>query len=433
MPRRNLLILFLVAVVAVLCRQRVQSNPYPRVLGNAMTKIDELALDPVGDQKLFEGAMYGMLSQFDENTMYLPPQQQAAFNQALDLQFAGIGIKMILDPKTKQLIVGYPLVGSPASQAGMLVGDKIVRINGTSTRGMSLRDAFMLLRGEPGTKVTLSVVHPGDEKPIDLTLLRNEVQETSVIGDTCQPNGDWNYFLDGHDKIGYLRITCFTERTASELHEAIKWLLDHGMRGLVLDFRGDPGGYLPAAVAVCNLFVDKGEIVTTRGRNGVVGTRYVADGNAPFSDIPIALVVNQDTASAAEIVAACLQDHHRAKIVGQRTFGKGTVQELIDLGPGCGGMKLTTKSYWRPSGKDIRRPPGATDKGIWGVSPDKDGKLVLTKKEHDRWQAWRNARDLHQPLLDELDDNKNPKPFVDRQLQRAVESVEKEISQRKTP
>lgn len=284
-----------------------------------------------------------------------------------------------------------------------------------------------------GTKVTLSVVHPGADKPVEITLVRKEIQETSVMGDTCKPDGSWNYFLDGHDKIGYLRISCFTGQTASELHKAIKWLVEHGMRGLVLDLRGDPGGYLPAGVAVCNLFIDKGEIVTTRGRNGVVATRYVADGKAPFPDIPIAVVVNQDTASAAEIVAACLQDHHRAKIIGQRTFGKGTVQELIDLGAGCGGMKLTTKSYWRPSGKDIRRPPGATDKDNWGVSPDKDCSVVLGKKESNRWQAWRTARDLHQPMLGELDDQKNAKPFVDRQLQRAVECVEKEASQRKTP
>ncbi len=432
MPRRNLLILFLVAIAAVVCRQRVQNNPYVRVIGGAMTTIENRALDPVGEKKLFEGAMYGMLSQFDQNTTYLSPKHLTALNEALDLQFGGIGVRLLIDPKTKQLIVGYPVQNSPASRAGIVVGDRIVRIDKTSTRGMSMHDAFVLLRGKPGAKVTLSVLHPGAAKPVEIPLVRNEIQQTSVLGDTCNPNGSWNYFLAGHDKIGYLRISCFTYQTANELRKAIDWLKAQGMRGLVLDLRGDPGGYLPAAVAVCNLFVKKGEIVTTRGRGGVVCDRYVADGKAPFPNVPIAVIVNQDTASAAEIVAACLQDHHRAVIVGQRSYGKGTVQDLIDLEPGCGGMKLTTKSYWRPSGKDIRRPPGATAKDHWGVSPNKGCKVVLNEKEFDRWQEWRNARDLHQPFPEEPGEKKTAKPFVDRQRQRAVECVEKEAAQGNT-
>jgi carboxyl-terminal processing protease len=432
MPRRNLLILFLVAIVAIVCRQRVQST-CQRVLVGAMTKIENSALDPVGEQKLFEGAMYGMLSEFDENTTYLAPEHLMAFNEVLDLKFAGIGVRLIADAKTKQLVVGYPVANSPASRAGIVVGDKLLRIDKASTRGMSLHDAFVLLRGEPGTTVMLSVLHAGAAKPVEIALVRREIQEESVLGDTCNPDGSWNYFLAGHDRIGYLRISCFTDQTANELRKAIEWLKARGMRGLVLDLRDDPGGYLPAAVAVCDLFIKKGEIVTTRGRGGVVCNRFVADGKAPYADFPLAVVVDQDTASAAEILAACLQDHHRAAIVGQRTYGKGTVQDLIPLQPGCGGMKLTTKSYWRPSGKDIRRPPGATAKDDWGVSPDKGCKVALSKSEYNRWQAWRNARDLHQPVADEAADKKNDRPFVDRQRERAVECVEKEAAQRKTP
>ncbi len=340
---------------------------------------------------------------------------------------------MIADPKTKQLVVGYPVANSPASRAGIVVGDRILRIDKTSTRGMSLQDAFTLLRGEPKTTVTLSILHPGAAKPVEIPLVREEIQGESVLGDTCNPNGSWNYLLEGHDRIGYLRISCFTDETAKELRRAIDWLKAQGMRGLVLDLRDDPGGYLPAAVAVCNLFIKSGEIVTMRGRKGVVSESFQADGTAPFADIPIAVIVNQDTASAAEIVAACLQDHGRAAIVGQRSYGKGTVQELINLDPGCGGMKLTTKSYWRPSGKDIRKPPGATAKDEWGVSPDKNCKVVLDKNEFNRWEAWRIARDLHQPSFDEAAAKKDAKPFVDRQLQRAVEYVEKEATSRRGP
>ena len=433
MPRRNLLILFLMALMAVLCRQRVHDSPYTHVLAGAMNTIENRALDPVGDKKLFEGAMYGMLSEFDENSMYLSPKDLTAFNEALDRQFAGIGVTMIADPKTKQLVVGSPVPNSPASRAGIRVGDRILRIDDTSIRGMSLHEAFLLLRGEPRTTVTLSVLHQGAAKPVEIALVRENIQVESVIGDTCNPDGSWNYFLEGHDRIGYLRVSCFTYQTADELRKAIEWLKTQGMRGLVLDLRDDPGGYLPAAVAVCNLFIKKGEIVTTRGRSGTVGDRYLADGRAPFTDFPMAVIVNQDTASAAEIVAACLQDHHRAVVVGQRSYGKGTVQELIDLEPGCGGMKLTTKSYWRPSGKDIRRPPNVKANDDWGVSPDEGCKVVLGRGEFNRWQGWRNSRDLHQPMLDDPADKKDAKPFVDRPRQRAVEYVEKEAARRKTP
>jgi carboxyl-terminal processing protease len=261
--------------------------------------------------------------------------------------------------------------------------------------------------------------------------VRQIVQVESVLGDTRNPNGSWNYFLDGHNQIGYLRISCFTDETPNELRQCLARMIKQGMRGLVIDLRDDPGGYLSAAVAVCNLFVKNGEIVTTRGRGGQIRESHSADGRAPFTDFPIAIVVNQETASAAEIVAACLQDNRRAVVVGQRTYGKGTVQELIDLERGCGAMKLTTSSYWRPSGKDIRRAHGATAKDDWGVSPDEGCTVALAKDEFNRWQVWRNSRDLHQPIPDEALDKKDAKPFVDRQRLRAVEYVEKEAANRK--
>ena len=342
-------------------------NPYARVLAGAMTIIENRALDPVGDKKLFEGAMYGMLSQFDENTTYLSPKDLATFNEALDLQFAGIGMTMIVDPKTKQLVVGSPVANSPAARAGI----RRRRQNPADRqdqhpRNVAARTLPCCCAASRTRRSRSPCSTRAPRKPVEIPLVRENIQGESVLGDTCNPDGSWNYFLEGHDRIGYLRVSCFTDQTADELRKAVEWLKAQGMRGLVLDLRDDPGGYLPAAVAVCNLFIRTGEIVTTRGRGGIVGDSYPADGDAPFTDFPMAVIVNQDTASAAEIVAACLQDHRRAAVVGQRTYGKGTVQDLIDLEPGCGGMKLTTKSYWRPSGKDIRRPPDATGQGRLG-------------------------------------------------------------------
>jgi carboxyl-terminal processing protease len=246
------------------------------------------------------------------------------------------------------------------------------------------------------------------------------------LGDTRNPDGSWNFFLEGHDRIGYLRITSFTDDTPGELKKALERLTARDMRGLVLDLRNDPGGYLAAAADVCDLLVRSGVIVTTRRRGGRVGRTYVASGNAPFTDFPIAVVVNQETASAAEIVAACLQDHHRAAVVGQRTYGKGLVQELIDLPSDCGAMKFTTSSYWRPSGKDIQRPREATDKEQWGVSPDEGCKVVLTPEEFTRWQLWRRKRDVFQPAAKNGTAAQEAKPYVDLQRRRAVEWVEKQ-------
>jgi carboxyl-terminal processing protease len=426
MPRRNVLILAFMVLVAVLCRARVQTNPYVRVLAGVMTTIEDRALDPVGEQKLFEGAMNGMLGQLDDYSVYLSPKKLPAFHKEVDLQFAGIGVDIVMDPKTKELTVA-PWANSPASTAGILTGDRILRIDKAGAQGLSLSDAYALLRGKKGAAVTLTVMHEGTDKPQEITIVRENVQGESVRGDTRDADGTWEFFLDGRDRIGYLRITTFTENTVNELRQALAWTTQQGMRGLVLDLRDNPGGYLDAGIGVCDLLIPSGVIVTTRGRNSRESHR--ANGKAPFTVVPVAVVVNDQTASAAEIVAACLQDHHRAAIVGQRTYGKGTVQDLIELEQGCGVMKLTTKSYWRPSGKDIQRPRNASASDDWGVSPDKGCQVAFSDGESERWREWRIRRDVHQDS-DKTSAAGDKKPFVDRQRLRAVEYVEKEAAKR---
>jgi carboxyl-terminal processing protease len=427
MPRRNLLILLVVALVALVCYQRVEKNPYARVLADAMSTIERRALEPVKDSQLFERAMDGMLDSLDQNSAYLTPDDLEKFEESIDLQFAGVGMELGLDPETKQLTVLSPLVGSPAHRAGILAGDRILRVGKTATEGMSLNEAIMLLHGKPGEPVTLSILHPGEEKPKEVRLVREIVQVASVLGDTRNADGSWNFFLAGRDRIGYIRISSFTDETVVELRDALAWLTAHDMRGLVLDLRDDPGGYLDAAVDVCDLFLRSGAIVTTKRRSGQTSRVCTASGNAPFVDFPLALVVNQQTASAAEIVAACLQDNHRAVVVGQRSFGKGTVQEIVHLGQEYGAMKLTTASYWRPSGRNIQRPPRATAKDQWGVSPNEGFQVVLDKDEFEHWQLWRAERDVFRSPTKPAPTKKGEKPFVDRQLLRAVEYLEKKV------
>jgi carboxyl-terminal processing protease len=427
MPRRNFLVLVTMTAVALLCHQRVQKNPYARPLANAMTMIENQYFEPISAQSLFDGAMGGMIGKLDEHSAYISPAELQGFQETVDQQFTGVGLSVALDPQTKQLMVLGPLVGSPAYKAGVRAGDRLLRINGDSTQGMSLQEAVQLLRGKAGDPVTLAVLHEGETKPAEMKIVRAVIHVDSVLGDTRNADGSWNFFLEGHQRLGYIRISSFTDATAGELERALDALAEHDARGLVLDLRDDPGGYLDAAVDICDLLIDSGVIVTTRGRDGRIERSYLASGKGRFTDFPLVVLVNQQSASAAEIVAACLKDHHRATIVGQRSYGKGTVQRVIDLEKNCGALKLTTASYWRPSGKNIQRPPNAGADADWGVSPDPTGKVDLTAEEQNRWRAWRAERD--QPPSAANGNGKNPaEPFVDRPLQRAVEIVEKEAA-----
>ena len=428
MPRRNLLVLLTVTLVALLCYQRVQKTPYGRVLAEAMNIIENRYLDPVEASALFEKAMDGMVGELDENSAYVTPADLQKFHQHIDLQFEGVGMEVAMEPDTKQLIVLSPLTGSPAYKAGILAGDTILRINDDSTQGMSLRDAVGLLRGPPGTSVALTVLHKGEEKTTEITIVRGKIQVDSIRGDTRNADGSWNFFLDGYDRIGYIRINNFSDETAEEMQRALQWLTAHKMRGLVLDLRDDPGGYLGAAVEVCDALLPSGVIVTIRRRGGQIARSYAASGEGQFTDFPVAVLINDKTASAGEIVAAALQDHDRAAVFGQRSYGKGTIQEIIDLEKGCGAMKITTASYWRPSGKNIHRPTDAGPESDWGVSPDEGREVTIDDDQQNRWRQWRARRDGYQSAPKNGNAKNGDEPFVDQALVRAVEYVEKEAS-----
>jgi carboxyl-terminal processing protease len=427
MPRRNLILLYVVALISLVCYQRVQHNSYGRVLGDVISEIQRISLEPPQTSELFEAAMGGMIGRLDEYSAYVRPVDKEKFFEVIDQQFAGIGMEIGLDPKTKQLTVMCPLVNSPAYVAGIRAGDRILRIDGAGTQGMSLKDAIGLLRGESGVAVTLTVQHPEEKTPVDIRIVRAVIQMDTVMGDTRNADGSWNFFLDGHDHIGYVRITSFAEQTAGELERAMKWLTERHMRGLVLDLRDDPGGLLGSAIAVGNQFIRSGSIVSIRRRNGRITQAYQADGSGMWLDFPMAVLVDGNTASAAEIVAACLQDHHRAVIVGQRTFGKGTVQELIDLDDACGAMKITTASYWRPNGHNIHRLRTAKDTDEWGVKPDEGFQVSVPEAELEKLQLQRIERDTFQP---KGSSKPQSEMVVDPQLAKALDYVEQESSKK---
>jgi len=434
MPRRNLVVLLAMSLVAVLCQQRVQKNAYGRILADAMARIEARFFEPIEASRLFEGAMEGMMGKLDENSAYIPAADMNEFRETVDQEFVGVGLEIGIDPQTKQLTVLCPVFGSPASKAGIRPGDRILRIRGLATQGMTLADAAGLLRGRPGESVPLTILHEGEETPVEITIVRDLIQADTVRGDARNPDGSWSFRLSGHDRIGYLRISSFTDKTVPDFKRAVRELLDGGMRGMILDLRDNPGGYLDAAVNLCNLLIPSGVIVTTRGRDARIVRTFAADGSAPFLDFPLVVLVNQESASAAEITAACLQDHRRAVVVGQRTFGKGTIQDILELDNGCGAMKITTSSYWRPSGKNIAKPTQPGESDLWGVLPDPGCEVVVPDEELQRWRQWRFLRDAVPNTT-----NGNPtrsqaakellNSFTDRPLARAVEWIEEKLGE----
>jgi carboxyl-terminal processing protease len=422
MPRGNLSTIVVLVVLALVCHQQVQKSRYAQVIADAMGQVQRNYLEPVKSPDLFEGAMEGMVRRLgDDYSSYIGPKSLSMFKESIEHEFEGVGMEVAFDPKTRQLMVLCPLLGTPAFEAGVRAGDRILSIDGRSTDEMSLEEAIRHLRGKPGDSVALSILHEGDARPVDITIVRAVIHLESVLGDTRNKDGSWNFFLEGHDRIGYVRINAFAEKTASELSAAVRWLLDHQMRGLILDLRDNPGGLLNQAVDVSRLLVDSGVIVTTRGRGGRIRAKYEARPGTALPNFPLAVLVNHRSASASEIVSACVQDHGRAVIVGERTWGKGTVQEVLELGENQGALKLTVASYWRPNGKNIQRSKNATDKDDWGVRPDKGYEVAMDDAERSRWTRWRLQRDGRRTLGDAPDDLRW---FVDRPVAKAVEYLQ---------
>jgi len=402
MPRRNFHCLLLITLFCLVCYQKAPGSRYSRVLADAMDRVTRRFYLPVDELNLFEGAMSGMIKGLgDEHSTYIKATKKQEYIETdLNQEFVGIGIRPAIDSQTKEVLVLGPLPDGPAAAAGIRAGDRIIKIDGQSIQGLSLSDVIERVRGKPGTSVTLTIQHRGTVLPIDLSIVRQIVHEDTVEGDSREPDGQWNFLLPGNGKIGYIHISGFVEAdhgersTAADFRAALEQLRSAGVRGLALDLRSNGGGSLRSAVDVCDMLVAKGEIVTTRGRDGQVDHAYRASGKAPFTAIPIAVLVNHASASASEIVAACLQDHDRAIVVGERSYGKGTVQEVVDMGDPFGAMKLTIATYWRPSGQNINRPKGDAKSAAWGVSPDEGFGVTVDDDERNRMLNWQQAHEL---------------------------------------
>ncbi|MBV8229035.1 MAG: S41 family peptidase, partial [Planctomycetaceae bacterium] len=372
MPRRNLYPIVMVAAVSLLCWQATQgAKPKDEMMElygvfvDAVEQVEANYVRPVDRRELLESALKGMLQNLDPHSSYINTTEWKQFKRQIEGRFGGIGIQVGMDPDANRLKVIAPMVGTPAYEAGVLAGDLIMEIDGQSTEGMNPDKAVEVLTGRPGTAVKLTVLHEGTEKSETLSMTRAIIDVPSVLGDNRKSDDAWDFMLDKGNKIGYIRITSFIQNTTEELKKALDELKAEGMKALILDLRDNPGGLLGAAVEVSDLFVDEGLIVSTKGRNTISKT-YEAEKEGTYDNFPMVVLVNQNAASAAEIVSACLQDHNRAIVVGQRSYGKGSVQNIIDLEDGKSVLKLTVATYQRPSGKNIHRFKNAKDSDEWG-------------------------------------------------------------------
>jgi carboxyl-terminal processing protease len=347
---------------------------------NILSIVEQNYVDPVDANKLVEGAINGMLRSLDPHSSYMTPDLYKEMQVETEGEFGGIGIEITI--KDDILTVVAPIEDTPAYKAGVQAGDRIVKVDDESTFDMNLMDAVRKMRGKKGTKVVITVIREGFDKPKDFSIERDVIRVASIKSEML-PDG-W----------GYARIRSFSKDTSADLETALNTLKGKGMKGLVLDLRNDPGGLLNQAVAVSELFLKKGEmIVYTRGRMPNQNMEFTAERVIPGNGYPMVILVNKGSASASEIVAGALQDLKRAIVMGVQTFGKGSVQTIIPLRDQAG-LRLTTAKYYTPLGRQIHGVGIAPDIMVEQRAPDME---AVKGKTSEKDKAISKVNGVHPP------------------------------------
>ena len=313
-----------------------------RSYSEAFTRIKNDYVEPVDDRKLLEEAIRGMLAGLDPHSAYLDKESYDELQEGTSGEFGGLGIEVGMEDGFIKVIA--PIDDTPAQKAGVKAGDLIIKLDDSPVKGISLNDAVKLMRGQPGTTIKLTIIRNGEEKPLEFTLTRAVIKIASIRSSTLEPG------------YGYVRISNFQANTGPDLRKELDKLKQdnsNNLKGIVLDLRNNPGGVLNAAVEVADMFLDKGLIVYTEGRVRDSQLRFNAKPGDNVDKVPMIVLVNGGSASASEIVAGALQDHKRAVIMGQKTFGKGSVQTILPMSNGSA-IKLTTARYFTPSGRSIQ-------------------------------------------------------------------------------
>ncbi len=384
-------------------------------------------------------SMEMMMGQLDPYTQYIDKEQVRKMESRIQGSFTGIGIQIRRDLVRDGLLVVTPIKGSPAYRSGLKAGDLVTEIRRDmdsegrlldkpeiiSTKGMKVDKAVELILGKPGTKVKLTVQREGVPTPLEFELTRGRIEVETVLGARRKSDDSWDFMLDPVNKIGYIQLTQFARNSAEDIKNAVKELEKQGMKGLVLDLRFNPGGFLDTAVDICDLFIDDGLIVTIKPRVGLKRD-FRGESAGSHLNFPMVCLINGGSASGSEIVAACLQDHGRAVIMGERSYGKGSVQNIQKFGPTEAEIKLTTATFWRPNGKNLNKSStSGKEEEDWGVRPDKDYKIELSRQEREELADHFREREII-PRRDIVAKDKKPEP-KDRQLEAALEYLRSQI------
>ncbi len=326
-----------------------------RLFSDVFSIISENYVDDVDEVELIQGAMKGMMRSLDSYSQFLDPEASELLKADTEGEFGGLGIR--ITAKDEIITVVTPLPDTPAYKLGISPGDRIVKINDESAIGLTLREAVTKLRGPEGTDVTISIDRDGEDEVLEFTITREIIVPQKVYTD----------MLDGN--IGYLRLVEFTEDAPEIMRQELSGLKEEGIEGLILDIRNNPGGLLSSAIGITNVFIERGELVVyTQGRREDQNRRFYARRPPLAADVPLVVLINRGSASGSEIVAGAIKDHGRGLILGERTFGKASVQSIIDLDDGSS-LRLTTARYYTPSGISIHKE---------GIEPDI--KVELTRE-----------------------------------------------------
>jgi carboxyl-terminal processing protease len=481
MPLRNLAWLLAVPALVLVGLAVTSSAPGPdkdyvlvKQVVDVLAEVDSHYYRELSDddrQKLVEDMINGGLHQLDPHSEYLNKKKLDEFRSNSEGAFGGVGIVLGIDETTHQLKVRNPMVGTPAYEAGVLANDQIVKIDGTAIAPLpgkysdvmerieaernGIEQAKKLIKGDLGSAVAITLRREGRiPAEFEVKLTRSRIELHPVIGVVRRKDdpAKWEWFADPANKIALIRLKdSFSDLTTKELRAALDDINQAGARGLILDLRDNPGGLLNEAIDVANLFLGDGQkIVSTRNRHGEErsftakkdGSRFVPSADNPRA---MAVLVNRNSASASEIVASALQDHQRAVIVGERSFGKGSVQKLLYLNQDkTSAVKLTTETYWRPSGKNIHRAKTSKEADDWGVRPNDGFEVPIPEIDRIRYSYEVERLDYvpgkpafvgekpplpppaprgtdGRPLYDDS------KPFDDRVLNKAIESLRTKV------
>lgn len=444
MSRSNLAWLLIVPALFALGVGVTATAPPPdkdyqlvRKIVDVLAEVDKHYVRELSDAektKFVENMINGGLERLDPHSQYLNLDDFKEFETQSEGQFGGIGVILGTDPKTLMLRVETPTPGTPAYEAGLQAGDLITRVNGQSTENMTTTEARKLIKGKPDTSVTLTVVFMDERKERDVTLVRKNVEQRTIMGFNRDINdpAKWDWLADKDSGIAIIRLyNGFNEKTTKELVEAIAAVDAAGAKALVLDLRDNPGGLLSEAIKVCDLFLPDADIVATKDRRERTKPRRAKTDRTPWesaTDRPMAVLVNRGSASAAEIVAAALQDNHRAVVIGERSFGKGSVQKVFEFPDGQSAVKLTSEEWLRPNGKCIHRYPDAKPTDPWGVDPDPGMEVKLTVEEQrDYIRSVNDALLVKRKPVTGAGGEKPTPPAKDKVLETAVLELKKQL------